>query len=497
MTTNHFNSPGNIVFDEETIRRLFGHEAAEDEDIRRLKQYYVRSDLYDCMRSNINMFVLVGHKGVGKSALLKVLASEDYDLDIISINIQPDDILSLNLDSIDFLQKIRDWKEGLSRIILRRLISNIIQQDPKKKWEPLLSSLTSSISSILGRAVSSLAKEYSDLTPEEILQVFNENGVLRHKVVTVYMDDLDRGWKASKNDIENISAMLNAIRDIAREVKNIRFRIALRSDVYYAYKTSDESTDKVDGSVLWQKWTNHEILVMLIKRLESFWGRNIDEKRLLCMEQQRLNGLLKGVFEPTFHGVGKWKEVSIYRILMSMTRKRPRDLVKLCTLAARNAFQTGKPIICGENLQRVFLNYSNDRLTDVSNEYRSELPQVKELLLKMKPSKREFESQSPCIYPRDVLITKLKDIKSMSNLTFSNGTIPTADELGAFLFKINFITARQDTAHGIQRIYYDENRYIYNEFVDFGYKYEIHPAYRWALQPDRLDDLYRQITLDE
>ena len=63
--------------------------------------------------------------------------------------------------------------------------------------------------------------------------------------------------------------------------------------------------------------------------------------------------------------------------------------------------------------------------------------------------------------------------------------------------KINFITARKSTGSEILRVYYDENQYIYNDFTDFGYSYEIHPAYRWALQPSSPAALFRQIELLE
>ena len=71
----------------------------------------------------------------------------------------------------------------------------------------------------------------------------------------------------------------------------------------------------------------------------------------------------------------------------------------------------------------------------------------------------------------------------------------TANEIAAFMYKINFLTARKNVDGIIQRLYYDENRYIYNEFTDFGYDYEIHPAYRWALQPDRIDHIFKDIEL--
>ena len=68
-----FDEEQMLIFDEETIRMLFGHEAAEDETIDRLKAYYLKTNIYNSMKSNLPLLILVGHKGVGKSALLKVL----------------------------------------------------------------------------------------------------------------------------------------------------------------------------------------------------------------------------------------------------------------------------------------------------------------------------------------------------------------------------------------------------------------------------------------
>ena len=36
-----------LTFDEDTIRALFGHEAAEDENVERLKKYYLKTDIYE------------------------------------------------------------------------------------------------------------------------------------------------------------------------------------------------------------------------------------------------------------------------------------------------------------------------------------------------------------------------------------------------------------------------------------------------------------------
>ena len=62
-------------FDDETIQRLFGHEAAENEDATRLRQYYFKSQIYDRITSKLPLRILVGHKGIGKSALVTVASN--------------------------------------------------------------------------------------------------------------------------------------------------------------------------------------------------------------------------------------------------------------------------------------------------------------------------------------------------------------------------------------------------------------------------------------
>lgn len=91
-----------LVFDEETIRALFGHEAAEDENVDRLKKYYLKTDVYERMKSNIPLFILVGHKGVGKSALIRVLSNDDIAEGRIPIAVQPNDILNLDVSESNF-----------------------------------------------------------------------------------------------------------------------------------------------------------------------------------------------------------------------------------------------------------------------------------------------------------------------------------------------------------------------------------------------------------
>ena len=435
-----------LTFDEDTIRALFGHEAAEDENVERLKKYYLKTDIYEKMKSNIPLFILVGHKGVGKSALIKVLSSDDMANGKIPIAVQPNDILNLDVSESNFLKRIQTWKDGLANIIFNNLILSIkdtlIRNPQNATWKKWVDRFYDIASTVIGKKITDLQGEKINLSSTTFTSLF-KNTIFEEKQVIIYLDDLDRGWENSEQDIKNLSAMLNAVRDLSRDIQNLKFRLSLRSDVYYAVRTSDETTDKIDGSVIWQSWTNHEILVMLIKRIETFLGHTVDDNYLLNTNQNLISHYLDSVFEKRFNGNGHWENAPMHRVLMSLIRKRPRDLVKLCTLAARQAYKNKHNKILTNDLESVFVNYSNDRLTDTSTEYKSELPQIKELLLKMKPSKKELESGTPCLFTRQQLLEKLKNILSMSHLRFKNGMEVTPDSLAAFLYKINFLTARK------------------------------------------------------
>lgn len=477
-----------LTFSEIELQNLFGHEAAENENPERLKEYYFKTGTYQQVVNDLPLRILVGHKGIGKSALFQIAMQEEKENRRLTILIKPDDIAELGKVDGDFLRIIRDWKEGISEIIAKKVLQSfgLLYEGWRGKFNLYGGMVIDFLESTFKNPTN------INLDPSRELFV---NDFLKKGQISVYIDDLDRGWEGLKSDITRISALLNAVRDISTENRGIFFRISLRSDVYYLVRTSDESTDKIEGSVIWQSWSNHEIFVLLIKRIESFFGRSTDEKKLLKTAQSKLASYLNPIMEHRFLGNGLWNNIPTYRVLMSLTRKRPRDLVKLCTLAGRNARDCNSKNIQTINFKNIFDEYSQGRLQDTINEYRTELPSIERLLLGMKPSKKEKKTKTGYVYTSAQLIQKINNIREQGDLKFTNGKIAETKQLAAFLYKINFLTARKEVPGGIFRKYFEENRYLSNEFVDFGFDWEVHPAYRWALQPDNINDIYDSLTL--
>ncbi|WP_146010388.1 P-loop ATPase, Sll1717 family [Acidimangrovimonas sediminis] len=476
-------------FTDETIYEIFGNEDAENERPERLKSYFFRNRAYENLKANLPIRVLVGHKGVGKSALLKICHLEDAEDGFLTLWIRPNDVFSgVDLEATSFLALVENWKVGLSTLIVKKSLEAADLFEEAKRVAPITGGVRHLLSS-LGKHFKE-ADAQLDEAGRKTVSDFRTGQRIR-----IYLDDLDRGWEARASDISNISALLNAVRDMAGEDSRIQFRIGLRTDVYHLVRTSDESTDKIEGNLIWLIWSNHEILTAMAKRVATYFGEEVDEKKLVAMRQKDIAYKLNRVIAPKFEGRGKWEKEDTYRILMTLVRKRPRDLVKLFYYAAKEAAKDGAEIIQSAHLQRVFERYSNERLRDVINEFKTELPQIENVLLGMRQTNKEREAGIGPVFDDGQIYNKLQTIISGLTIRFTNGDKVTAQNLARFLYKCDFITARFERDGYIVRKHFEENQLLMNERAQFGFKWEIHPAYRWALEPQGVDTLLARISL--
>lgn len=480
------NPYGKVIdFSEEQIREMFGDLAAEDEKKERFSSYFIKTDVYKKIHNFLPIRILVAHKGIGKSAIFRMSYLENIKDNVLSIWVKPDDILGIvhTEGETDPLEMIRQWKSGLEELLVEKVISNF----NISKGNDVINKISQKGLKLTER-ISMIVKKVQDVVDVDAIKKSVADKYLENHKIVIYVDDLDRAWNGSKQNIYRISALLNAVRDMCNETSELCFRISLRSDVYYLVRTADESTDKIDGNVLWLTWTEHELLALLVKRVQSYFGNNISEKELLDMKQSEMSAYLNDIMADTFEGAGKWNNRPIRYIFLSLIRRRPRDLINLCTLAARNANAKGRNLIITEDWEEVFEQYSSSRLQDTINEHKYELPDIERLLLGMKPSHKIKKTQKPFVYDKECLFRKIEGIMQNGKFYFANNKECTVEELTAFMYKINFLNARKDVANGyIDRKYFEENKYITSKGVDFGYDWEVHPAFRWALYPETRD----------
>ena len=477
-----------IRFDDETILELFGADAAEDESPERLKKFFFKNKSYQNITADLPLRILVGHKGIGKSALLRMSHLEDIEQQRLSLWVQPNDLVVEGLEGASFLKRIKDYKERLSYIIWKKSFE---EMDLGKHIPESLGSAKKFVFQIKKHALEKVGIDEAR-EGNALRQAFTKNSQIR-----VYIDDIDRGWSANKEDIANISALISAARDITNEDRSIQIRIGLRTDAYYLFRTSDESTDKIEGNVVRLEWTNHDILIVMALRISSYFGQQIDIHNIETHPQNRIAEHLHTVIDERFAGRGHWENAPIHRILLSLTRKRPRDLIKLLSGAARAAFRNGNRKITSFDLESTFENYSNERVNDLVLEFRSEVPEIEKLIYNMGPTTvRRKNKEKNYLYTNGELSVKLRNILKNHPIRFNNRKIVTPKSLAEFLYKIDFIIARNDDdLDHIKWTYFDQNRMLQSQFVDFGYKWEVHPAYRWALNPKGVAQILDEIDL--
>jgi hypothetical protein len=404
-----------VKFTDENIEKLFGVSDAENEKPERLKEYFFRNKAYENLANDLSIRVLVGHKGSGKSALLKILYLEDQEKRMPALWLQPSDVLAaFDQKKGTFNSWIEDWKNALLNLITNQIVQEI-QPDAVKEYVGAIANTANALLTLVRRRIDKIVEGGSSALQTDALELFKSS-----KFIRIYIDDLDRGWEARKEDIRRISALLNAIRDLCGSSNSLQFRIGLRSDVYYLVRTSDESTDKIEDKIVWLTWSSHDLLVLFAKRIETFFGNSVDESLLLKKAQIDVAKTFYKIVEPTFSGEGKWSNAPIHRVLLSLQRKRPRDLVKLLGGAAKSAHRNGHELITTIDLRETFANYSGERLQDIINEFSSELPNLKRLLLAMKPTKKEKLASTSYLFTQDALDKKISDILKQIAIKFTN-----------------------------------------------------------------------------
>lgn len=171
-------------FRKENRLRLFGHEDAGKEKVQRLSEYYFRTNQYEDVYSDIDFQMVVGEKGTGKSALLKMAYIEGIENEEISIWIRMEDLSELYSDLLeeDDLYKLKMlWKKAISRLVVMRLAQDItiaVNEDYQRalQWAYDLGYAQKDFISHAATMLKPLYDKYIEITPKGEV---NESKVLR------------------------------------------------------------------------------------------------------------------------------------------------------------------------------------------------------------------------------------------------------------------------------------------------------------------------------
>lgn len=476
-------------------RELFGNEAGEDEDKKRLSDYYLEKDEYSIFyEANWNLGFVRARKGVGKSALLNYTAikvSEMYKDDII-INIKASELIALyECEDYQPLQYSNCWQQRICMRVLNEIAKKIrfaVTDDSMciienaeiagYKGKNLVSALADRIKLNVKEPLIE-KKGPGDLTLNgfELLKRYSEN---KNQRVWLFVDDIDATFINSTNNMIVVGTFFTACRYLVNSVKGLNIRASVRTDVWTILRNHDEALDKCEQYMIDLCWSTKDSGEILYNKFYSYFSEkypdmDLGEKDFKNKDSQ------KSIFNLIFYGKLKWGINSVipYKAIHILGAGRPRWAAQLCRIAAADAYNKQKNKIGNGNINFAMTEYGRYRMADLYKEHRHQCEQLEMII--------EVFREGPRAYSSTELINLIKDtIIKNGKKVFIDGENKECNEkqIGKFLYRIGFITLRNDEynkALGLTR--YEDDPYLFSEYnIDENQQWEIHPAYRTVLK---------------
>ncbi|MCA3261027.1 MAG: hypothetical protein ING44_03730 [Telmatospirillum sp.] len=487
-----------MKFDAGSVQELFGSFAAEHESPERFKDYFVTNKFFESFNADFPLRIVVGNKGSGKSALLRAAGDHDSSVpDRIRIPLTVTELVELiGVLPNDPLQAINRWKRVLATKAAAALVVGKISETLADELSGALTTVSNFVGHVV-LALSNKAKVGSDIAVQAGLEL---NQV---KSFVFYFDDLDKGWDGQLKGLVFVESLLNACFELSGRERNFKFKIALRWDLWIALSARMADIDKIRQSVVFLKWNKHEILLVQANIVSKALKIDFDYKRYLegSDNQDQIFKVFDGVIEPVFRGAGHWSNAPMRRVILSMVRNRPRDLIVLLSLAAEQANMRNHEIIQTDDLEAIFRRYSEERLNDLNTEFGTRMSGLQTLLLSFRPSNAAGKAADKFRYSNDRIAKHVKDLllKHRNAIKFTGETtILDYTRVVDFLYRIDFLQAWHLNDNGVrQRVNFEDRQLMLTKDADFGYSWEVLPTYRWALQPNDIASIFNSIEFSD
>lgn len=474
---------------------LFGNEAAEDEDEDIFATYAIDRDEVQAFADPQRRLCFVrAYKGEGKSALLRLVARRLQRSTASPLVIRgPVNSFAPTATAQSFDDWLKNWKASLLERVAREVGTTInfawtddamslVEQAEKTGYRSrgLVASILDRIKPKIKLGLSEANVEVSSeklgtTDPERTLQRW----VTGQEPIWLIVDDVDQNFENTESSRARAAAFFVACRQITNVIPELRIRAAVRPNVWTTLKLHFEPLSHVEQYMTDLAWDEQSIRRMLSKRVEGYlvrtaqWESLVDTLPTDSMKRDR--ALIALVFEDPMPW-GK-KERPPHVVLRTLSKHRPRWLVELSAIAGRDAKNQRRIML--ENILSRLDEFGRRRIQDTVAEFRSQCPQVDEVISALHGGREEFST--------DELIDLMRN-KVTNHLTPKiSGVLgePSPTDIAAFLFEIGVIFARRDDPDGEYHHFgYSERPTLLKSRsnLDEGLRWEVHPVFRQALE---------------
>lgn len=365
-----------------------------------LPMYFVDSRGYydQAVSSNSSIIIFRGSKGIGKSALLKMLEVGHASDHRRVIKIGPDDLAFTalaNSSKEDSIIESNQWlykclwnyvlavtllnKEYTIESTLTRVIKDLIRTTDQKQALALLKkSMPSPGNSELGltsimlnlideveiqikspvaslKVTGSKNTDNSTATKASVLNLVNQVSKSLPRLIEneylVLIDDLDLHWTNSPSQNTLIAAMFSAIAKFGHGDSKVKFVIAIRDDIYSQLPI--ENKDKSRDWIIDLGWDKSSL-------------REVVDERMKHIHKVRSGDLWDGLMPQ-----------GAFDKLAPFCSNRPRMLIRLIQLCFLVACDNSHDIVTNEDLEVALKKFSLEKLEDLEDEVGPRYPGIK------------------------------------------------------------------------------------------------------------------------
>jgi hypothetical protein len=474
-------------------QKLFGNDSGEDEDPEVLDSYFVNLPQFARFNDPQQPLVLVrARKGMGKSALLSrlnhSLASPHQDN--IVIKTTGNEMLGLGNFQLKGHAALENyWKQVICKRIcmaIGKTVGFAMTDDSMSmvetaelegfKGQNLLSALANRMGRTVQKTIQSLTGVGAEVEANKKPLLNSLEPLRRYQqsndaMIWLLVDDIDAKYVDNEEYQERIAAFITAIRSLAFTVKNLRIRASIRTDVWFNLRRMEDQ-DKLRQYVIDIKWKDDALRTILAKKILSYVqrelsGREYDGWKVGANYRQ----IISLVFQDTFSWGRRLEEAFIP--LKVLAGARPRWMGQLAKRAGENT--AGR--IGMDDLVAVMSEFGQEKMSDLQKEHQYQFADLAKLVDAFRGGQREYNRHQLISQINQRYAEKLETIPDVNGYPYKS-----PEQLGAFLFQIEFISARRQNSD--RHMFYQDDPELFDTEESRQNKilWPISPSYRQYLR---------------
>ncbi len=480
---------GKINFPLDDPQQIFGNDAAEHETESVFTSYaFYRPEVGRFTEAGRPLQVARAYKGEGKSALLRLVEAQLRKLDEPPIIVKATGpSLSPKLETKDSDNWVREWK----RKILHRIACEIGSALSVAFSDDAISLVEeaerngfrarSFVSSITDRLKTKYVPVEHDrppiADPGRLLQRWIEKG----SATWVFIDDIDQNFKNEPLQRLKIATCFIAVSQIFIQIPELRFRLAVRPNVWAIIKMEFEALSHVEQYMVDLPWSEGMFLDLVARRIEAYLARTNQwaevASGLSANPGDRYLQLQALLFEDPVSWGGRKRSMDV--ALYTLSRHRPRWLIELCKVASVEAHRRHHNVVLLEDINSQLDAFGTKRIEDMVAEFSSQCAELEQLIYAFSGENERYTTgELLSAIDRRILQQVHPKIVGMS-------ARPTSREIAHFLYQIGFLSARLDSSDGkYEHLAFAErpNLLRVNTNIDEGVSWEVHPVFRSRLK---------------